>query len=87
MADDWSLIGTADRAITYSATPQEVRHGLARLFVDKARSDKDKFGVLISQNYAFGQFVLDSAPLHDAYWEVLKDVDDDEEDSSDDDEE
>ncbi len=63
ISEDWSLVGTADQAITLSATETESRLGLARLFVEKARGERDKFGVLITQNYDTGQFVLESAPL------------------------
>ena len=78
VAEDWSLIGTADRAITYSCTPQERALGLARLFSAKARSDRDRLSVLITQNYSLGQFLLDSVVLNDRYWDVLKDVGDSE---------
>lgn len=74
VSEDWSLIGTADRVVTYSATDQELRYGLARLFVDKARSDLDKFGVMITQNYKLGQFVLDSTRMDSKYWDVLKEL-------------
>lgn len=94
VAEDWSLIGTADRVVTYSRTMQEKRFGLARLFVDKARSDSDKFGVLVAQNYAQGQFVLDSQIMDPHYWERLKELENEnkhvagvEEDEEDDDEE
>lgn len=94
IAEDWSLVGTADRAIVYSQTAQENRLGLARLFAAKARSDADKFGVLITQSYAMGQFLLDSVNLNDRYWDALSDAaeeagigeDDDDEEEEDDDE-
>ena len=72
VAEDWSMIATADTVITYSATDLEQRHGLARLYAAKARSEEDKFGVLITQNYKIGQFVLDSMLLRQApYTEQL----------------
>lgn len=74
VSEDWSLIGTADRVVTYSATDQERRYGLARLFVDKARSDLDKFGVLITQNYKLGQFILDSVRMDNKYWDMLREL-------------
>lgn len=85
VAEDWSLIGTADRVVTMSATNQERRHGLARLFVDKARSDLDKFSLLITQNYKIGQFVLDSVAMHTKYWDHLRDYDGENKDVEDDD--
>jgi hypothetical protein len=59
-AEDWSKIGIADNAVTYSQTMQEKDVGLARIFVDKARNDADKWISLITQSYATGQFCLDS---------------------------
>lgn len=73
VAEDWSLIATSDLAYTYSQTKVEKKYGLARLYVGKARDDEDKFSVLLSQNYATGQFVLDSALLRDSYFDMLKD--------------
>lgn len=60
VAEDWSKIGTADVICTYSQTDQEFRQGLARIHVANARASLDKFTVLISQNYAIGQFCVDS---------------------------
>ena len=74
VAEDWSLIGTADQIVTYSCTDAEARLGLARLYVDKARSEMDRYGVLISQAYKLGQFVLDSMLLPHEYFDVLKDA-------------
>lgn len=69
--EDWSIVQTADIIRTYSATIKERQIGLARVFIDKARSDKDKFGVLITQSYATGQFVLESAFMPAAYYDYL----------------
>jgi hypothetical protein len=71
-AEDISLINTSDVAITFSQTNAEKELGLARLFVDKCRSEDDKFGVLISQNYAMGQFCLESILLPKTYKAILK---------------
>jgi hypothetical protein len=71
VGEDWSLIGTADLAIVYSCTDSEARYGLGRLFVGKARNEKDRYGVLLSQSYATGQFVLESAMLNDKYFDFL----------------
>ena len=67
VAEDWSKIATADTVITYAATPAEREMGLARLSVVAGRNDADKFGVIISQNYASGQFVLSSALANKVY--------------------
>lgn len=72
VAEDWSIIGTADFVLTYSQTAAERRLGLARLFVDKARSEVDKFGCLITQSYKTGQFVLESTRLNDNYARLME---------------
>ncbi len=64
IAEDWSLGGTADTICTISRTDAEYDSGLARILVDKARRARDKFLVLISQNYDTGQFALDSTYLN-----------------------
>jgi hypothetical protein len=74
VAEDWSLIGTADVCISINATSAEKRYGFARLVVEKARRARDRFGVLITQNYDLGQFVLESAPLDEARYEGLFDA-------------
>lgn len=72
VSEDWSVIGTADFVITYSQTQAEHRYGLARLYVSKARSEQDKFGVLVSQSYKTGQFVLESTRLADSYARIAE---------------
>lgn len=74
VSEDWSLIGTTDIAITMSQTEAEAKFGLARLYVDKARSDRDKFGILITQNYTLGQFVLESSLLSPRYDKILDEL-------------
>jgi hypothetical protein len=86
VAEDWSLIGTADQVITYSCTNAEERLGLARLWIDKSRSEKDRFGVLITQAYKIGQFCLSSMLLPDNYYDVLKDNEEGEDEDDDNDE-
>jgi replicative DNA helicase len=87
VSEDWSIIGTSDIVVTYSQTAAEGRLGLARLFVDKARSEQDKFGVLITQSYKTGQFVLESTRLSDHYARIMESMptsNDDDEDYNDD---
>ena len=79
VSEDWSLIATHDQVVTYSSTNAEHQYGLARLFVSKARSEEDKFGALITQQYATGQFCLDSAYLKSEYFDLLRDLTGDEE--------
>ena len=68
----WGMIAKADVALTYSATDEEKRDGLARILVGKARTDEGRFEILISQNYAIGQFVLDSTRIGFKYKDKLK---------------
>lgn len=84
LSEDWSIAGTVDFLITYSQTAAEKRKGLARLFVDLARSEQDKFGVLITQSYKTGQFVLESTRLNDSYAHLMEAMgtEDEEEDSA-----
>lgn len=86
VAEDYSLIFTSDVALTYSSTLAEEKLGLARLFVAKARGEQDKFGVIITQAYKLGQFVLQSVELDRSYNAYLKEIasepaDDEDEDS------
>lgn len=71
VAEDYSIIGTADNVVTYSQTLVERKKGIARLFVSNARGDEDKFTILITQAYAMGQFCLDSKLMVGDYWDRL----------------
>jgi hypothetical protein len=71
-SEDFSKVQKASMVLTYSQTQVERRFGLARLFVDKSRSDEDKFTVLISQSYRTGQYMLKSALMNDNYWDDIK---------------
>jgi replicative DNA helicase len=72
VAEDWSKIATSDVVLTYSRTPAEGLLGTARIYVDKGRTDEDKFTVLITQNYRTGQFCLSSARMVGyRYWELV----------------
>jgi hypothetical protein len=71
VAEDWSLTNTADLIYTFSATDMEKRYGLGRLYVGKARDESDQFGVLLSQSYETGQFVLQSTYLDSHYFDML----------------
>jgi hypothetical protein len=72
VAEDWSMIGTADRVLTYSCTDYEFNRGLGRLFVSKSRTEQDRWGVLLTQNYEIGQFHLQSIPLRAEYYKMLE---------------
>lgn len=74
VAEDWSLIHSSDVAVTFSQTVAEQKVGLARLLVAKARSEADKFGVVITQSYDLGQFVLQAAMLNRVYMDHQKEL-------------
>lgn len=63
IGEDWSQVHTADIVLTHSATDAEMQQGLCRIYVDHARSDKDKFQVVLTQNFNIGQFVLDAREM------------------------
>jgi DNA-binding transcriptional MerR regulator len=71
-AEDISKIATADYVVTYNQTKQEQELGIARLYVAKARNERQWFSVLISQNYAAAQFYIDSANMSKKYLDLLK---------------
>jgi len=71
IGEDISQIQTADIVLTYSATRPERQFGLARVYVEHARSKKDKFGLLITQHLDRGQFCTDSVVLPDDYFDTL----------------
>lgn len=71
-SEDFSKIATSDTVITYNQTASEHSLGLARLFVAKGRTDKDKFAILINQAYGIGQFVLDSVEFTQSYFDEVK---------------
>jgi len=73
VAEDWSVIQTADIILTFSATENEKKLGLGRLYVANARDEEDEWGVIISQALSMGQFVLGpSAYLKKEYWKFIK---------------
>jgi replicative DNA helicase len=72
IAEDISMIATSDNVVTYSQTEDEKQLGLARLYASKVRNDMDRLTILITQNYHYSQFVLQSAMMNGDYWDVLK---------------
>jgi hypothetical protein len=87
IGEDWSQVHTADIVLTHSATDAEMRHGLCRIYVDHARTEADKFGILVSQNFTIGQFGLQSAFLPANYYDEIMPGHPVEEDEEDDDNE
>lgn len=73
IAEAKGKIYASDVFITYNQTAAEHSRGLARLFVVKGRSDKDKFTVVIAQNYDSGQFALDSMGVVSSYFDEVRD--------------
>ena len=67
IAEDWSILGTVDTGIIYNQRIMEERNNIARLWVDRARSMRSRFFVLITQNYDIGQFCMDSQILPEDY--------------------
>src|SRR5262249_4124009 len=65
IAEDISIVGTSDFILTLSRTNKERLHGLARIWVDKARHAVDNFGVVIGQNLHHGQFVRKEPALQE----------------------
>jgi hypothetical protein len=62
-AEDISKIATCDYALFYSQTKAEHELNIARVFVGKARNERQWFSVVISQNYASAQFCIDSVRM------------------------
>jgi hypothetical protein len=72
IAEDWSLGGTSDVICTISRTRQEQENKTARILVDKARTARDKFSVMIAQSYETGQFCLESDYMNNRYNEEIE---------------
>ena len=71
VGEDWSQVTTADICITHSATDAERRDGLCRLYVDHARTERDKIMVLLAQALDIGQFCMQAAHMPEDYFERL----------------
>lgn len=63
VAEDISKLATVDVMLTYSQTDAEYELGLARLLAEKARNEKARMMLLLSQAYDIGQFVMDSVRI------------------------
>jgi hypothetical protein len=71
VGEDVSKYQTSDIVFTLSSTEDEEALGLARIRVDKSRSDIKNLTVLISQAYGIGQFVMDSTRMVNKYWDLV----------------
>lgn len=67
IGEDISILQTADDAIFYNQSKSEYKRGLARLDHARARDSEKGTKVIISQNYATGQFCLSSAKMSSTY--------------------
>lgn len=72
IGEDYSIVQTMDFLVTFNQTEAEHASSLARLYVDKARSDEDRLTILIAQRYKTGQFCLQSTYMPTGYWDRLK---------------
>lgn len=72
VSEDYSIVMTCDNVLTFSATETERQYGLGRIYVNKARSERDHFKVLISQSYDVGQFCVSAYAMPDNYKDYLK---------------
>jgi hypothetical protein len=71
--EDFSAVMTVDTVYAFSRNELEEKHGLARVKVEKNRlGGQQKFGVVLGQNIAWGQFAVESAPLTPAYFDLLE---------------
>lgn len=74
VAEDITKVNTADMTLTYSQTAEEYRLGIARLAVGHARNEVSGTEVVLAQNYAMGQYLLNSALLSGMYWDRLDEL-------------
>jgi replicative DNA helicase len=72
VSEDFSKVMNTDYFITYSQTDREEKLGMARLLVDKAREEKGGQRIWVLQNYAIGQFCIDSCLMNDNATKALR---------------
>jgi len=71
IGEDFSQTQTLDVGLVYRQTKMEAKLGLARILVDDARDVSSGWEVLIAQNYAMGQFCVDSIRMSRNYWDLI----------------
>lgn len=74
LGEDYSKVKTGDILLTYNKTWWEEKKGLARIYVDKGRNNRDGDIILISQNFTIGQFCLSSINLTSKYYELCEEM-------------
>ena len=71
ISEDWSIAGTADMVLAFTRSEEEQRHKLGWLWVNKNRSGRMNYGLMLAQNYEHGQFALDSCGMERAAYLAL----------------
>lgn len=71
VSEDKTKLDTADHVLIYSQTKSEHKRGLARLKLEYSRTSERGQVVILTQSYATGQYVLESAQQTGAYWDAL----------------
>jgi hypothetical protein len=74
VAEDISKVNAADKVITFSQTSEEKDRKLARLTLEHSRETEDDQTVIVSQNYATGQYVMDAALFPSRMDDYFKEV-------------
>lgn len=72
IAEDFSAAATADKLLIYNQSGIEKSLGLARITPDKMRNDGGVGEVLITQSYAAGAYVLESALVTPSYEKAIE---------------
>lgn len=70
--EDKSVLDTADVVMAYSQTKMERRLGLARLGLLFSRDSERDHVIVMTQSYATGQYVVQSALQSGAYWDFVR---------------
>lgn len=73
VSEDASVLMTADSVLIGMKTEHEKSIGLARMYVEKNRDDRDGGTLLITQALDIGKFITSSAWMPDNYDGILKD--------------
>lgn len=72
IAEDWTIVGTADIVLTMTQTKLEAELGLMRLYTAKVRNEASHYTVLVTQDYTRGQFAIESKRLPSNYSRMVK---------------
>ena len=72
LGEDYSKVKTGDVLVTYNKTFWEEKKGLARMYIDKGRNNRDGDTILLAQNFTLGQFCMSSTLLGNKYFELCE---------------